>query len=165
MKKALFLDRDGVVNVDREYVHRIEDFEFIPAIFDLCRSFQDLGYEIIIITNQAGIARGYYGERDFALLTEWMLSRFLDRGIQIAAVYHCPHHPDFTGVCRCRKPHPGMILDAADELGISLEGSVLIGNSMSDIAAGKAAGVGLSMLTEDVGKIVRLLGMGGTTRD
>ncbi|HOF20748.1 MAG TPA: HAD-IIIA family hydrolase, partial [Bacteroidales bacterium] len=93
MNKALFLDRDGVINVDRGYVFRIDDFEFIPGIFELCRKYQSEGYLIIVVTNQAGIARELYSEEDFEGLTDWMTDRFRDRGIEIAKFYHCPHHP------------------------------------------------------------------------
>src|SRR5204863_8956993 len=91
--KALFLDRDGVITVDKNYVWRIEDFEFLPDIFELCRAAQTVGLLPIIVTNQAGIGRGYYTEQDFQTLTEWMLAEFSAQGIGIGRVYHCPYHP------------------------------------------------------------------------
>jgi D-glycero-D-manno-heptose 1,7-bisphosphate phosphatase len=145
-RPALFLDRDGVINVDHGYVSRPEDFEPIEGIFDLCREAQRQGYLIIVITNQAGIGRGYYSESDFEALTAWMIGRFEEEGIAIGGIYHCPFHPEH-GVGRykadsaCRKPNPGMILQAAAEHGIDLASSVLVGDKPSDIQAGISAGV------------------------
>jgi len=141
MKKALFLDRDGVINIEKNYLHKIEDFEFIDGVFETCRYFQNKGYLLIIITNQAGIARGKYTENDFQILTTWMLEQFQKQNIEITQVYHCPHHPDFTGPCNCRKPKPGMILAAKEEFNIDLGKSVLVGDKNSDIEAGIRAGV------------------------
>lgn len=147
---ALFLDRDGVINVEKNYVHRIEEFEFVEGIFDLCRAAVARSIPIVVVTNQAGIGRGYYSEAQFATLTEWMCRRFADEGAPLAAVYYCPFHPEHgVGEYRMesfdRKPNPGMILRARDELGLDLEGSVLIGDKGSDIAAARAAGVGLTV--------------------
>ncbi|MDR3696326.1 HAD family hydrolase [Mucilaginibacter sp.] len=141
MNKALFLDRDGVVNTDKNYVHKIKDFDFIDGIFDLCKKYQDDGYLIIIITNQAGIARGYYTEGDFEILTEWMINEFKLHGIKISKVYHCPHYPDITGPCSCRKPNPGMIFQAKEDFNLNLEECTLIGDKESDIQAGRNAGI------------------------
>lgn len=146
--KALFLDRDGVINVEKNYVHRVEDFDFLPGIFDLCALARDLGFRLVVITNQAGIGRGLYTEAEFQHLTEWMLGIFRERGIEIARVYHCPHHPS-AGVgayrrdCFDRKPNPGMLLKARDELHLDMERCVLIGDKDSDIEAGQAANVGV----------------------
>ncbi len=139
--KALFLDRDGVVNIDKNYVYKIEDIDFLDGIFEFCEHFQQRGFLIFIITNQAGIARGYYSVEDFRLLSEWMVSEFRERGITISKIYCCPHHPDITGPCECRKPNPGMILKAAREYNLDLSESVLIGNNESDIKAGENAGI------------------------
>lgn len=141
MNKALFLDRDGVINVEKDYLYKIEEFEFIDGIFDLCRSYQEKGYLIIIVTNQSGIARGYYGEDDFARLSEWMVDQFKERGIDIAAIHYCPHHPDISGTCSCRKPEPGMLLDAAEHLDIDMGASVMVGDKERDIEAAINAGV------------------------
>ncbi len=141
MNKALFLDRDGVVNKEKNYLYKIEDFEFIDGVFETCRYFQDKGYLIIIITNQAGIARGKYTEKDFEILTNWMLEEFRKENIRISKVYHCPHHPDFSGECECRKPKPKMILDAQREFDINLQNSILVGDKNSDIEAGINAGI------------------------
>lgn len=154
--KALFLDRDGVINVDRNYVHRIEDFEFLPGIFELCAAAAQRGYLLVVVTNQAGIGRGYYTEADFEQVTAWMEGVFRQRGIDIARVYHCPYHPtagvgEYRRESFDRKPNPGMLLKARDELGLDLAGSVLLGDKDSDIEAGRAAGVGhLIKLVDDV---------------
>jgi D-glycero-D-manno-heptose 1,7-bisphosphate phosphatase len=148
--KALLLDRDGVINVEKSYVWRIEDFEFLPGIFDLCHVGQALGLIPIVATNQAGIGRGYYTEQDFQALTEWMLGAFRARGIDIGRVYHCPYHPT-AGVGEYhrdsfdRKPNPGMIFRAQDDFNLDLARSVLVGNKDSDIQAGRAAGVGYNL--------------------
>ena len=141
MKKALFLDRDGVINKEKNYLYKIEDFEFIDGVFETCKYFQDKGYLIVVITNQAGIARGKYTENDFEKLTLWMLNEFQKNGIIISKVYHCPHHPDFNDKCLCRKPNPGMILEAQKEFDINLKQSILVGDKNSDIEAGINAGI------------------------
>ena len=146
MNKALFLDRDGVVNKEKNYLYKIEDFEFINGVFDTCRYFQDRGYLIIIITNQAGIARGKYTEKDFEILTKWMIKEFEKEKIKISKVYHCPHHPDFSGDCECRKPKPKMILDAQKEFHVDLKKSILIGDKNSDVEAGVNSGIGKNYL-------------------
>ena len=143
-RRALFLDRDGVINVDHGYVHRPDQFEFIDGIFDLCRHARDLGYLIVVVTNQAGIGRGLYTEQAFHALTTWMTQQFSERGIDIAAVYFCPHHAlhgigEYKRECERRKPNPGMLQDAARELGIDLGASMLIGDKESDIEAGLRA--------------------------
>jgi D-glycero-D-manno-heptose 1,7-bisphosphate phosphatase len=145
--RALFLDRDGVINVDRNYVHRIEDFEFMPGIFELCADAGALGFEIVVVTNQAGIGRGYYSEAEFLRLTGWMVGEFAARGVTIARVYHCPYHPtagvgEYRRDSWDRKPNPGMLLRARDDLVLDLGRSALVGDKDSDIAAGRAASVG-----------------------
>jgi D-glycero-D-manno-heptose 1,7-bisphosphate phosphatase len=147
VNRALFLDRDGVINVDNNYVCRSEDFDFLPGIFDLCRTAQEMRFIPIVITNQAGIGRGFYTEDDFQRLTAWMLERFLEHGVRIGRVYHCPYHPTAgIGTYRResfdRKPNPGMILRAKDEFALDLTNSVLVGDKDTDIAAGRASGVG-----------------------
>ncbi len=141
MTKALFLDRDGVINIEKYYLYKIEDFEFIDGIFKICKHYQNLGYKIIVVTNQSGIARGYYGEEDFKNITLWMINEFKKLGIDILKVYHCPHHPDITGSCTCRKPKPGMLLEAAREFDIDLNNSIIIGDKERDIEAGLNAGL------------------------
>lgn len=146
MNRALFLDRDGVINIEKEYLYKIEEFEFIDGVFETCRYFQDLGYLIIVITNQAGIARGFYNEEDFKIITDWMLKEFEKEGVKITKVYYCPHHPEFSEECECRKPKPGMILEAQKEFNIDLAKSILVGDKNSDIEAGITAGIGKNYL-------------------
>lgn len=148
--RALFLDRDGVINADNRYVWRIEDFVFLPGIFELCSTGQRVGLVPVVVTNQAGIGRGYYTEQDFRILTEWMLAEFRARGIGIDHVYHCPYHPteglgEYRRESPDRKPNPGMILRAKADLHLDLSQSVLVGDKDSDIAAGHAAGVGYNI--------------------
>lgn len=151
-RPALFLDRDGVVNEDRGYVHRIEEFEFLPGIFALCRfAARRLGWPIIIVTNQSGIGRGYYGEAEFLALDEYMRARFAAEGAPIARTYFCPYHAEHgLGEYRqdhpWRKPLPGMILQAAEDFDLDLAASVMIGDSLKDVLAGNAAGVGHNIL-------------------
>jgi len=145
-RRAAFLDRDGVINVDHGYVHRREDFEFLPGVLAACAQLHRLGYALVVVTNQAGIGRGLYGEDDFQRLTEWMGGEFAAAGAPLAGVYHCPHHPEaalpvYRRVCACRKPAPGMLLAAARELSLDPARSVLFGDKVSDIEAGAAAGV------------------------
>lgn len=151
MKPALFLDRDGVINHEVNYLSKIEDFRFIEGVFDTCRTFQNLDYYIFIITNQAGIARGYYSEEEYFTLTNWMLQKFSDRHIKIHKTYHCPHHPEgvvkkYAVQCDCRKPKPGMICQASKEFNADLSHSILVGDKLTDVLAGKAAGVGTNIL-------------------
>ena len=101
-RKALFLDRDGVININHGYVSKKEDFDFIDGIFELCRKARKKGYAIIIVTNQSGIARGYYSEDEFKRLTRWVEHQFWKQGIQILHTFHCPHHPDYSFSCCCR---------------------------------------------------------------
>ena len=148
---ALFLDRDGVINVNHGYVHRPENFDFIDGVFDLGRAAHAQNYRLVVITNQAGIARGFYSEQQFHELTQWMCDQFLLQGAPIAKVYYSPFHPT-EGVGKykkddlSRKPHPGMILQAQRELNLDLERSILIGDKASDIQAGISAGVGCNLL-------------------
>lgn len=151
---ALFLDRDGVINHDTGYTHRIDEFRFRDGIFDLCARAQALGYALVVVTNQAGIGRGYYSEADFQRLTAWMLERFAERGIRFAGVEHCPDHPIHgLGAHRRenprRKPGPGMLLDAAAAHGLDLARSVMIGDRVSDMQAALAAGVPTRILLCD----------------
>lgn len=146
MNKALFLDRDGVINIEKEYLYKIEDFEFIESVFETCKYFQDRGYLLIIITNQAGIARGKYNENDFERLNLWMIQQFTRKEIFISQVYHCPHHPEYTSPCNCRKPKPGMIIQAQREFNLDLSKSILVGDKEGDIQAGINAGISQNFL-------------------
>ena len=145
--KALFLDRDGVINVDKHYVYRVEDCEFIEGIFDLCRKAKQDGYLVIVVTNQAGIAKGKYTEEDYFKFRDYVHAEFVKRGCPIDAEYYCPYHTDAVIEKYCkdsedRKPNPGMILKAQKDFDIDLSQSILIGDKQSDIEAGKRANVG-----------------------
>ena len=156
MAKAVFLDRDGVINEDLGYFWRRRDFRFIEGIFELCRSARELGFHRIVVTNQAGIARGSYDEARFLDLTDWMKQQFSARSAALDAVYFCPYHPTAgTGRYRrassWRKPAPGMLLQAARDFALDLPRSAVIGDAPSDIQAGRAAGVGLTILHDPAG--------------
>lgn len=138
-KKALFLDRDGIINIDYGHVHKISDFKFTPFIFDLAKKYQDLGYLIIVITNQAGVSKKLYPIDDVYALNSYLISEFRKRGINIASIYFCPHQ-DLDN-CNCRKPKPGLFLDAIHDFNINPQESVAIGDKMSDLAAASSAGV------------------------
>ena len=151
MRRALILDRDGVVNHDDGFVHRIADCRFVEGIFELASDFAAAGFAIVIATNQSGIGRGLFGEAEFAALMGWMGAEFAARGAPLAAIYHCPDHPTagigpYRRDSARRKPGPGMLLEAAADLGLDLAGSWCVGDRMSDIAAGRAAGVGTLVL-------------------
>ncbi len=146
--KALFLDRDGVINIDKKYVHKIQDFVFVDGIFELCSFFLKKKYKIFVITNQSGIARGYYTQKDFELLSSFMLEEFKKKDIRIEKIYHCPHLKD----CECRKPKPKMLYDARDDFALDLENSVLIGDNLSDVEAGLNAGLKELYLINEVEK-------------
>jgi D-glycero-D-manno-heptose 1,7-bisphosphate phosphatase len=149
--RAVLFDRDGIININHGYVHRIENFDFIEGIFEVARAAHAGGFKIVVITNQAGIGRGYYSEREFHELTIWMCSQFASEGAPIDKVYFSPFHPT-AGIGKykkddlSRKPRPGMILQAQGELDLDLENSILIGDKPSDIQAGIAAGVGSNIL-------------------
>ncbi|MBK1613521.1 D-glycero-beta-D-manno-heptose-1,7-bisphosphate 7-phosphatase [Rubrivivax gelatinosus] len=152
--RAVFLDRDGVVNVDHGYVGRWQDFEFAPGAVDAMRRLQEAGWLLVVVTNQSGIARGYYTEADYQALTARMKAELAAAGAPLAGVYHCPHHPQgsvaaYAQDCDCRKPAPGLILRAAAELGLTLADSVLVGDKASDAQAARAAGVGRVVLVAE----------------
>ena len=130
-QKVIFLDRDGVINIDKHYVYKIEDFEFKEKVFEICRYLRDLGYEIIIVTNQSGIGRGYYNKDDFLKLTSWIIKEFEKNGIKIKDVFFCPHLPSDN--CKCRKPKVGMIKQACSKYEIDLHNSWMIGDKISDM--------------------------------
>ena len=142
--KTIFLDRDGVINKEVNYLNKIDDFEFIDGIFDVCLYFQNLGYKIIIITNQSGIYRGYYTEHDYQKVTQWMLAQFANEDINILDIFHCPHGPDST--CNCRKPKPGMFLKANTKYNIDMKNSWMIGDKEVDVIAANAAGIDNTIL-------------------
>jgi D-glycero-D-manno-heptose 1,7-bisphosphate phosphatase len=146
MNRALFLDRDGVINEDYGYVHKIEDFHFREGIFDVCRAAQRERMNIIVVTNQAGIGRGYYSGDDFQKLTSYMIDMFALEQIYISDVYHCPYHPDhgighYKRASFCRKPHPGMLVTACSNHNINPRHSLMIGDRESDRDAAMALGI------------------------
>ena len=144
--KTIFLDRDGVINKEVNYLHKIDDFEFIYGIFDACIYFQKLGYKIVIITNQSGISRGYYTEKQYQIVTKWMLNEFLNNQIQILDIFHCPHSPEAN--CNCRKPNPGMLLDAKSKHNIDMKKSWMIGDKENDIIAANKSGITNTILVK-----------------
>ena len=148
LKRAVFLDRDGVINVDHGYVSSWDQFEFLPGVPEALWQLQSAGYVLVVVSNQSGIGRGLYSEADLAALNRRVHRYLLDeRGIEIAQFYHCPHHPTeallkWRQPCHCRKPAPGMIEQACAELHIDPSNSLMVGDKVSDMEAGQAAGVG-----------------------
>ncbi len=145
MKKAVFFDRDGIINHDDAYVHEIAAFRWMDGIVDVLRQVKAAGYLVIIVTNQSGIARGMFSQPQFDSLTRWMVEVLAQQGIEVDGVYFCPHHPTagdsaLTRPCTCRKPQPGMLFEAAAEHQIDLSQSVMIGDSKRDIEAAIHAG-------------------------
>ncbi len=145
-RKALFLDRDGVINQEVGYLHRADEVRWVEGIFELCRVAVGLGYQLVVVTNQAGIARGMYTEAQYEELMEWMLGEFVKQGVALDAVYFCPFHPEH-GVGKYkrehedRKPGTGMLRRAAKDLGVELGASVIVGDRCSDVVAANAAGL------------------------
>ncbi len=144
MKRAVFLDRDGTINVEKDYLYQIQDFEFIPGAVDAIRVLNDAGYFVVVVTNQSGVARGYYTEEDVELLHRHIDAELEKTGARVDAWLYCPHHPDGRGSyslpCDCRKPLPGMLKEAARRYDIDLESSVMVGDKVADIGAGISAG-------------------------
>ncbi|WP_025823720.1 D-glycero-beta-D-manno-heptose 1,7-bisphosphate 7-phosphatase [Shewanella marina] len=153
MSKAIFLDRDGVINKEHGYVHCVDDFEYVEGVFEACLELKKLGYKLVVVTNQSGIARGLYSEDDFHTLTEWMDWNFADKGVDLDGIYYCPHHPtkgigEYLQDCDCRKPKPGMLNSAAQFLKLDLSASVMVGDKASDMQAAKAAGINTRILVK-----------------
>jgi D-glycero-D-manno-heptose 1,7-bisphosphate phosphatase len=151
MAKALFLDRDGVINHEVGYLYRSEDVRWVDGIFSLCRSAVQSGYKLVVVTNQSGIARGYYSEADFGVLMDWMRAEFVAQGVPLDAVYFCPYHPhhgigQYKREHEDRKPGPGMLLRAARDLNLDLGLSMMVGDRCSDVAAANTAGLGRMFL-------------------
>jgi len=150
-RKAAFIDRDGVLNEERAFVHRAEDFVFLPGAVEALRLLQGAGFSLVVITNQSGIARGLYPEADYLALTGHMRAQLAAAGISLDAVEHCPHLPDapverYRADCDCRKPKPGMLRRAIQALDIAPGDSFLVGDRLSDVEAGRAAGMGRCFL-------------------
>ena len=142
--KTIFLDRDGVINKEVNYLYQINDFKFTDSIFETCKYFINLGYQLIIVSNQSGIARGYYTENDYKILTNWMKKQFEKNDVTILDIYHCPHSPDSD--CNCRKPNPGMLLSAQKKHNINMNKSWMIGDKETDIKAANNAGIDNTIL-------------------
>lgn len=155
---AIFLDRDGVINVDTGYVYLVDDFKFIDGVIDALLQLKQKGYLLVVVTNQSGIARGLFTEEQFMSLTEWMDWSLADRGVDLDGIYFCPHHPSegsdqYRKSCTCRKPGPDMILDAVKHLDIDLTRSYMVGDKPSDMKAAINAGVAHKILVE-TGKVI-----------
>ena len=146
--KVIFLDRDGVINQEVGYLHNSKDFKFIDGTFDACKKFQTLGYKLIIVTNQSGIARGYFNENDYKNLTQWMLGQFYKNSISILDIFYCPHGPESK--CDCRKPKPGMINFLIKKFNIDINRSWLIGDRETDIQAARSASVNSMLITDNL---------------
>ena len=134
--KAIFLDRDGVINEEVSYLSSPNDFRFIDGSIEALKILKSLGYLLIVITNQAGIARGYFTEETLQQIHQKMIKGLKSKNFSLDDIYYCPHHPNYTGPCECRKPKPGMILDAAKKYDIALEQSYMIGDTLKDIETG-----------------------------
>lgn len=152
VNKAIFLDRDGTLNVDHGYVHQIDDFQFIEGSIEALQELKNMGYLLVLVTNQSGIAHGYFSEDQFLSLTEWMDWSLADRGVDLDGIYYCPHHPEGQGEfkqdCDCRKPKAGMLLQAIKELNIDPERSFMVGDKIEDLQAGFAAKVRSKVLVK-----------------
>jgi D-glycero-D-manno-heptose 1,7-bisphosphate phosphatase len=151
--RAAFIDRDGVINEERNYVHRIADFVLLPGVVQGLSLLRNAGYRLIVVTNQAGIAHGYYDQGAMERLHDHLRSLLAQNGVVLDAIYLCPHHPQgsvkaLAIECECRKPLPGMLLQAAKDFDLDLSASVLIGDKISDVLAGRRAGVGRTVIVE-----------------
>lgn len=138
-KKAIFLDRDGVINKEVSYLSNPDDFEFIEGSIEALKTLKQKGFLLIVITNQAGIARGFFTEKTLQKIHEKMIKLLKQENIALDDIYYCPHHPEFTGECDCRKPNPGMILKAKKQHNISLKNSFMVGDTLNDIETGMNA--------------------------
>jgi D-glycero-D-manno-heptose 1,7-bisphosphate phosphatase len=144
--RAAFLDRDGTINVEKNYIYRVEDFEFVPGAIEALQLLRGAGIDIIVVSNQAGVAKGLFSETDLAALNQHMTCELLRHGVTLAGIYCCLHHPEATvaryrQVCSCRKPNPGLLTQAMREHRIAANEAVMIGDRNSDIEAGRSAGL------------------------
>lgn len=140
-KPVIFLDRDGTLNQEKHYLYKIDEWQWLPYVKESLLLFQENGYALVIVTNQGGIARGLYTKEDFINITKWMVCDLKKDGIKIDAIYACPHYPEITGSCGCRKPKSGMFIEAENALNLDLKRSWIIGDKLTDLAAGKAVEV------------------------
>lgn len=150
MRKAAFFDRDGTINVNLGHVYKLQDLVFVNGIPETIAEYNRQGILVVVVTNQAGIAKGYYTEADMRRFNQYMNDQLQKNfHAHIDAFYHCPHHPGFTGVCSCRKPSPGMFLQAAKDWDIDLSQSIMYGDKESDRIAAQRAGITSFVLVED----------------
>ena len=147
MLRAVFLDRDGTISRDVNYCRRPEDFEILPGVPQGIRLLNDHGFKVVVITNQSGIARGYFTEETLSLIHHKMKEQLHERGAFVDAIYFCPHHPDDN--CECRKPKDRLLLRAAQHIGIDLRLSYMIGDDPKDVQAGRTAGCKTVWITAD----------------
>lgn len=147
MRRALFIDRDGTINIEKGYLYKIQDFEFIPGVVEALSLLKKAGFLLIVVTNQSGVARGYYQTEDVEKLHNHVDKLLESKGVFIDGWYYCQHYPGYSNgvvggdeACFCRKPSPGMLLMAATEHSIDLKSSFMIGDKLADIEAGIAAG-------------------------
>ncbi|MBO4300318.1 MAG: D-glycero-beta-D-manno-heptose 1,7-bisphosphate 7-phosphatase [Desulfovibrio sp.] len=140
LRRAVFLDRDGTLNEDLGYVHQKEDWHWLPGVVETLKRLHTAGYLLVVVSNQSGLAREMYTENDLHSLETWVCEDLVSHGTCIDAWYHCPHLPEITGPCTCRKPQPGLLLQAANDLHIDLANSWMVGDKVSDVQAGLAAG-------------------------
>ncbi|MGL5349153.1 MAG: D-glycero-beta-D-manno-heptose 1,7-bisphosphate 7-phosphatase [Cetobacterium sp.] len=157
MRKVIFLDRDGTINVEKSYLHKWEDFEFEKNVIDGLKELKKMGYEFIVVTNQSGIARGYYSEDDLKALNNEMVKELKKHDIDILECYYCPHHPEkgldqYKKNCDCRKPNPGMLLEGIKKYNVDIENSFMIGDKKTDLEAGKKAGLKSILILTGYGK-------------
>ncbi|MFP3013770.1 MAG: D-glycero-beta-D-manno-heptose 1,7-bisphosphate 7-phosphatase [Arsenophonus sp. NC-QC1-MAG3] len=148
---AIFLDRDGTINLDHGYIYKIDNFQFIEGVIEAMFELKKMDYALIIVTNQSGITRGLFTETQFLELTKWMNWFFINRGIQLDGIYYCPHYPDtvkqkYKQICDCRKPKAGLLLKAQKQLNINMTSSYMVGDKLSDMQAGKEAHIGTNVL-------------------
>lgn len=157
MRKVIFLDRDGTINVEKSYLHKWEDFEFEKNAIEGLKKLKDSGYEFIVVTNQSGIGRGYYTEEDLVTLNNQMTEKLKEFGIEILECFYCPHHPEkgigkYKVDCNCRKPNPGMLLEGIKKYDVDIENSFMIGDKKGDLEAGKKAGLKSILVLTGYGK-------------
>ncbi|AGC03571.1 D,D-heptose 1,7-bisphosphate phosphatase [Candidatus Blochmanniella chromaiodes str. 640] len=161
MNNAIFMDRDGTINIDKNYVHNIDNFFFIDNVIDAMVTLKEMNFFLIIVTNQSGIARGLFTQNDFLLLTKWMIAYLgMYYHVYIDAIYFCPHHTQgimrkFQRACLCRKPNPGMLLDAKKRFNINMITSYMVGDTENDMLAGQLAGIGTKVLVCSGKKITK----------
>jgi D-glycero-D-manno-heptose 1,7-bisphosphate phosphatase len=156
MKRAVFLDRDGTINVEKDYLYQIKDFEFIPGVPEAIKRLNEADFLVIVVTNQSGVARGYYAEEDVESLHRHIANELKSYGAHVDAWFYCPHHSAGRGSyalpCNCRKPLPGMLHEAACRYDIDLDNSIIIGDKIADIEAGMAAGCRTYLVRTGYGK-------------